>query len=71
MSTYKAPDGIVNHPGVAECLDGPSQGFEDYRHDVFLHPGWSFQSGRMAGCRSGAFNNVKEFLAAQPRKVAA
>ena len=67
MKTYKAPKGIANHPGVEECDCGIENG-TDYKHDVFLKKDWAFSRGRMEGIRSGFFNSVKEFLAAEPKK---
>lgn len=66
---FSAPKAIANHPGVQECLDGPTEGFDDYRYDVCLKAGWLFKSGRMEGCRSGRFNNVADFRHAEPTKI--
>ena len=68
MKRFQAPAGIANHPSVEECLDGPSEGFEGYRYDVWLKEGWEFKRGRMAGCRGGTFNSVADFKFAQPIK---
>ena len=65
----KAPKTIVNHPAVKECEYGPSIGFEEYKHAVYLKEGWVFKRGRMEGIRSGNFNTVKDFLRAEPVKV--
>lgn len=56
---------IANHPAVEELLDGESQGF-DYKYHVWLREGWSFKQGRMAGCRTGNFQTVADFLFAGP-----
>lgn len=64
---YTAPMGIVNHPGVRECVDGDGEGF-DYKHSVVLKDGWEFKYGRMAGGRFGNFHTVADFLFAEPIK---
>lgn len=64
--SFKAPKGIVNHPAVAECLDAKAQGFEGYKYDVMLKPGWTFDLGIMGGCQSGRFNTVADFNWANP-----
>jgi hypothetical protein len=66
MTRYVAPKGIVGHPAVETCDYGPDSGVEDYRHDVWLHEGWIFKYGRMAGCRGGHFNSVRDFIFAEP-----
>ncbi len=60
------PVTIQNHPGVEEILDGPTEGFDDYKWDVWLKKGWKFRSCRMAGCRGGRFNSVADFRLAEP-----
>lgn len=65
---YKPPKAIIGHPGVQECSDADANGAEDYRHDVFLKPGWLFREGRMAGCRGGLFRSVDQFLRARPER---
>jgi hypothetical protein len=66
MIRYKPPKAIIGHPGVQECTSADAGGAPDYKHDVFLKPGWSFASGRMAGCRSGLFQSVERFRLARP-----
>lgn len=61
--SYRAPNEIVLHPAVETCTGS------DYRHDVWLREGWQFTAGRMAGCRSGMFNTVREFRRAEPERV--
>lgn len=56
---------IVEHPGVEECASGDAGG-SDYKYDVLLKEGWVFKRGRMEGCQTGFFNNVTDFLYAQP-----
>jgi hypothetical protein len=65
---YKAPKAILNHPGVAECNDGEAA-MSDYRHDVWLKPGWSFRSGRNAGGRALFCNNVADFRYGNPQPI--
>lgn len=65
MARYKAPKGIINHPGVKEC-DSGYEGGSDYKHDVLLKAGWSFNNGRMAGCLTGFFHTVADFKQAEP-----
>lgn len=65
---YQPPKGIINHPAVESCEYGPNSGVEDYRHEVWLKDGWCFSSGRMAGCRAGNFNSVREFDLAEPKR---
>ena len=65
--TYKAPKAIASHPGVEECASGYDGG-SDYKHDVLLKPGWAFENGRMAGCRTGFFHTAKDFTYANPIK---
>lgn len=65
--TYKAPITILRHPGVEECLSGDDEGM-DYKHAVWLREDWRFERGRMAGCRSGNFNRVADFLYANPMR---
>jgi hypothetical protein len=62
---FKIPKTIAQHPAMEEALDGPSQG-SDYKYDVWLKEGWVFENGRMAGCRGARFNNVADFLSANP-----
>lgn len=64
---YIAPKAIKNHPGVLECESGEANA-SDYKHDVLLKEGWMFESGRMAGCRSGLFQTVADFKSAHPYK---
>lgn len=59
---------IGNHPAVEELLDGESQGF-DYKYHVWLKEDWRFSNGRMEGCRTGNFQNVKDFFFAKPVRV--
>lgn len=66
----KLPKAIISHPAVEECLDGEAEGF-DYKYNVWLKEEFRFKLGRMAGCRTGNFHNVKDFLAAQPERIAA
>lgn len=66
---FKAPKAIVNHPGVEECEDGPSNGAPEYKYDIFLKEGWEFTNGRTAGCRSLLCNTVSEFRYANPQQV--
>lgn len=54
---------IKNHPGVQEAT---ISGDSDYKYEVFLKEGWSWQSGRNAGGRTGFFHNVGEFRQANP-----
>ena len=66
--TYRPPQTIRDHPGVEECVSGEAEGF-DYKHHVFLKPDWRFKRGRMADCRTGNFNTVRDFVSAQPVNV--
>lgn len=66
---YRAPKAIATHPGVAECLHGPTVGVDDYQHDVWLKDGWRFMSDYEGGTRGGHFNTVAEFFDAQPTFV--
>ena len=68
---YKAPKAIINHPGVAECLDAKAEGADGYRHDVFLKDGWAFKFGRNAGGKGLFCNTVAEFLDCEPCQTAA
>ena len=60
------PAKIANHTAICSCQRGPDIGFPDYKYSVFLQPEYVFASGRTAGCRSGNFNSVAEFIAAEP-----
>jgi hypothetical protein len=68
---YKAPKAIINHPGVAECLDAKAEGADEYRHDVFLKDGWAFKFGRNAGGQGLFCNTVAEFIDCEPYQVSA
>lgn len=41
---FKAPKGIINHPGVKECTSAESEGCDDpgRKYFVVLHEGWHF-----------------------------
>lgn len=62
----KMPKSITSHPGVQECNYGPDEGIESYKYAVWLKEGWQFNTGRMAGCRTGNFNTVADFRFAEP-----
>lgn len=64
---YVAPKGIANHPGVEACESGDAGG-SDYKHEVFLREGWSFDEGRMRLSRFGMFHSVEDFKAARPTR---
>jgi hypothetical protein len=68
MSLFKNSKTILNHPAVEECLDAKSEGFEEYKYDVWLKEGWVFSNGRMKECRGGRFNTVEDFLFAAPTR---
>lgn len=66
--SYRAPKAISSHPGVEEVRDAVADGFDDYRHNVWLKEGWCFTRGRMTGGRSGNFQAVHEFRYANPQR---
>lgn len=68
-NTFRAPKAIIDHPGVEECLHGPSVGVDDYRYDVWLKEGWRFMRDYDEGTRGGHFNSVADFLYALPTNV--
>ena len=66
--TYKAPKGISEHVAVAECDSGHAGG-ADRKHDVLLKHGYRFKWGsefEEDWTRTGFFNSVAEFKAAEP-----
>jgi hypothetical protein len=65
MNMATVPKAIREHHAVEECGLGADEDV-DYRYTVWLKEGFSFKSGRMAGCRSGHFNTVAEFKSAEP-----
>lgn len=52
------PKTISNHPGVLEAELSQDS---DYKYEVFLKEGWSFERGR-----NQVVDNVKDFLFAKP-----
>lgn len=64
----RVPITIRKHPGVEEALWAPDSGVDGYKYDIFLKDGWVFTNGRMAGSRTGHFNNVGDFKNAAPMK---
>lgn len=59
------PKTIREHAAVQESGLGEDEDV-DYKYVVWLKEGFSFKSGRMAGCRSGHFNTAAEFRNAAP-----
>lgn len=61
------PKAIANHPGVQECVDASSIGYdEEYKYNVLLKDGWEWENGRNAGGQECNFRTVAEFKYANP-----